>query len=337
MLKLSNKIRVKITLKSLIVAVIILAFILSIASSIFSSYQGNIKLLKEQSLETNRVYAQKLSQMVNVYLNDALKELKYSATEMAISMDDEETLFKEVNRLQKQEATFNSVVIANAEGLILAGAPIESGLKGKKITSIEGLQVIKNQKPTITKPYTTSTGRVVITISYPIFSKEGEYEGLINGTVYLHDSNFFNTILGKHYYNDGSYVFVVDSEGRIIYHQNQERVGDDVSDNEVVKRLMNGESGSQAVTNTLGVKMLAGYSSVDNTHWGVVAQTPQSVAIDSVGKKVMNTFLIELPLIILSIIIAFFAAGRITKPLENLAKITEDSIKESEMKKLNQL
>ena len=156
MLKISNKI----TLKYLIIAVIALAFLLSIASSILSSYQGNIKLLKEQSLETNRVYAQKLSQMVDVHLNNALKVLEYSAAEMANSMDDEETLFKEVNRLQQQEMTFNSVTIANAEGLVLAGAPIEFGLKGKTITSTEGLQIIKNQKPTITKPYTASTGRV---------------------------------------------------------------------------------------------------------------------------------------------------------------------------------
>lgn len=106
--------------------------------------------------------------------------------------------------------------------------------------------------------------------------------GLINGTIYLHDSNFFKMILGEHYYHDGSYVYVVDTEGRIIYHQYPKRVGDDVSDNEVVKHLMKGKSGAQAVTNTLGTKMLAGYSSVENTHWGVVAQTPQSVALKSV-------------------------------------------------------
>ncbi|RHW34052.1 GGDEF domain-containing protein [Lysinibacillus yapensis] len=333
MLKTSNKI----TLKSLIIGVIALAFLLSIASSILSSYQGTIKLLKEQSLETNRVYSQKLSQMVDVHLSNALKVLEYSSMEMASSMDDEETLIKEASRLQQQELTFNSVTIANEEGLILAGAPIEFGLKGKTITSEEGIKTIKNQKPTITKPYTASTGRVLITISYPIFSQEGRYEGLINGTIYLHDSNFFNMILGEHYYNDGSYVFVVDKEGRIIYHQNPERVGDVVSENEVVKRLMNGESGAQVVTNTLGTKMLAGYSSVENTHWGVVAQTPQSVALNSVEKLVLNMFLTGLPLLLVAIFFAIFAAGKIAKPLQSIANMTEESVKESEMEKLIQL
>ncbi|HHY73218.1 MAG TPA: diguanylate cyclase [Bacillus bacterium] len=327
----------KITLKHLIIAVIALAFLLSSVSSILSSYQGNIKLLKEQSLETNRVYALKLSQMVDLYLKSSLQILEFSAANVADSMDNEEVLFNEVNRLQLQETTFNSVVIADTEGLILAGAPEKYALKGKRITSTEGVEVIKNQKPSISNPYKAATGRMIITLSYPIFSKAGEYEGLINGTIYLHDSNFFHTILGKHYYTDGSYVFVVDSDGRIIYHQNQERVNEVVSNNEVVKHLMNGESGAQSVINTLGVKMLAGYSPIKITNWGVIAQTPQSVAIKSVGKQVLNMFLTELPLIILSMIIVIIVAGKIVKPLQSLVKITEDSIQESEMKKLKQL
>lgn len=333
MQRISNKI----TLKHLIIGVIALAFLLSSASSILSSYQGNIKLFKKQSLETNRVYAQKLSQMIDLYLNNSLQILKFSATNVAGSMDDEEVLFYEVNRIQAQEPTFNSVVIADKNGLILAGAPEKYALKGKKITSTEGLRAIKNQEPSISKPYKAATGRMLITLSYPIFSKDGEYEGLINGTIYLHESNFFHTILGKHFYTDGSYVFVVDADGRIIYHQDPERVDDVVSDNEVVKHLMNGESGAQSVKNTLGVNMLAGYSSVKITNWGVVAQTPQAVAIKSVGKQVMNMFLTELPLIILSMIIVIIVAGKIVKPLQSLAEITEDSILESEMKKLTQL
>lgn len=333
MQRISNKI----TLKLLIIAVIALAFLLSFASSLFSSYQGNNKLFKEHSLETNRVYAQKLSQMINLYLTESLQELEYSTSNVANSMDDEEVLKNEVDRLQSQGKTFNSVVIADSEGLILAGAPEKFSLKGKNITSKEGLEVIKNQEPSISNPYKAATGKVLITLSYPIFSKEGKYEGLINGTIYLHESNFLHTILGKHYYTDGSYVFVVDSEGRIIYHQDPERVDDDVSNNEVVKRLMNGESGAQAVTNTLGEDMLSGYSAVDITNWGVVAQTPKAVAIKSVGKQVMNMSLTELPLIIFSMIIVFIVAGKIVKPLQKIAEISENSIEESEMKKLNHL
>ena len=252
-------------------------------------------------------------------------------------MDDEEALFSEVNRIQLQEKTFNSVVIANPEGSIITAAPTRLNLKGAQIASKEGLKALRNQRPYISKPYKAATGRLLISLSYPIFSKEGDYKGLLTGTIYLHESNFFDLLLGKHYYSDGSYVYVVDANGRIIYHQDPKRIGDDGSKNEVVQRLMNGESGAQAVTNTLGIDMLAGFSAVKTTSWGIVSQTPKAVAIESAGNLVFDMFLMELPFILIAIIIAIIATSKITRPLQHIAQIAEDSIQESEMTKLTNL
>lgn len=319
------------------ITVIIITFLFAIASSLYSSYQKNLELLKEQSLETNRVYAQKLAQIVDVYLKDALIALEYSAKEIADDTDNEAKLLSEVNRIYEQERIFNSVTIANPEGVIVTGAPKNLNLKGTQIKSKEGLKAIKNQKPFISKPYTAATGRLLISLSYPIFSKEGDYKGLVTGTIYLHESNFFYTALGKHYYSNGSYVYVVDGKGHIIYHQDSKRIGDDGSANPVVQRLMKGESGSQAVTNTLGINMLAGFSAVKLANWGIVSQTPEAVAIESVGNLVMDTFFTELPFIVLAVIIAILATSKITKPLQNIARIAEYSVEESEMTKLTNL
>lgn len=332
-----QKLSERLTLKHLFIGVLLLAFLLSVVSSMYSSYQGNVRLLEEQTLEKNRVYALKLSQMVNLYLSDSLKRLEYSASKIANNMDDKEALMDEANRLLLQENIFNSIIIANPEGLIIEGAPKAFGLKGKQITSKERLEVIRNQKPCISPPYKSITGEFLITITYPIFSNSGEYQGVINGSIYINESNFFHKILGEHHYQDGSYVYVVDSKGQIIYHLNKDRLGDNVSENEVVKKLTLGESGAQLVTNKRGVEMLAGFSTVELTGWGVVTQTPKSVAINSVDNQVISMLLIELPLIITSMIIVFIVAGLIVKPLQNIATIAEYSIQESKMKELKQL
>lgn len=327
----------KLTLKHLIIGVIALAFLSSVASSMFSSYRGNIRLLEDETLEKNRIYAKKLSEMVNLYLENSLQTLEYSAEQIGENFDDEEVLINEANRLSQQDDTFNSVVIINPEGKILEASPKELGLKGKYIKAKERLEVIKNKKPFISNPYQAITGEILISVSYPIFSNDGEYKGIINGNIFIHDSNFFYKVLGQHHYLDGSYVYVVDSEGVIIYHQEQQLVGQNASDNAVVKRLMNGESGMQSVKNYMDNTFLAGFSTVELTNWGVVAQTPHSSAIESVGHQVLNMLLIELPLIIISMIIVFIVAGKIVKPLENIAVIAENSIQESEMKELKRL
>lgn len=326
-----------IKLRHLIIGVITLSFLLSFVSSVFSSYQGTLKSIKEHSLETNRVYAEKLSQMVDLYLQNALHTLEYSATTISNKMDDRQVLLNEVERIQSQENLFNSVVIADADGLILAGAPEEFGLTGKRIQSKEGLAVIKNQQPSISDPYKAATGKDLITISYPIFSDENQFIGMMNGTIYIYESNLLHTIFGEHTYQDGSYVYVVDSTGKIIYHQDSLRVGDDASSNEVVEKLMSGNSGAQPVTNTVGEKMFAGYSTILDTNWGVVAQTPETVAMESVGDQVNQMLLIELPLIIISMIVMLFVVRKIVKPLQEIAQIAEHSVNQNEIDKLSNL
>ncbi|HWK24269.1 MAG TPA: diguanylate cyclase [Ureibacillus sp.] len=327
----------KIKLKHLMLGLIIFAFLLFEASSLFSSYQRSIHLLENQSLEKNRVYALKLSQIVDLYLDESLQTLGYSASILADYLDDEQKLNDEVNRLFYQDDVFNSVIISNSNGLILVGAPDQYELKGKTITSNEGRKQIKIQQPSISDPYRASTGKLLITVSYPIFSSEDEYVGVINGTIYIHESNFLETILSEHHYEDGSYVYVVDSKGNIIYHLDKSRLGTDVSKNQVVQNIKNNQSGAQLVINDQNEEMLAGYSPLKKVNWGVIVQTPRDVAVESIGKQVLMTFYYDLPFLIISIIIVLVLAAIITRPLQQIAVLTENSIKVSEMGKLNEL
>ena len=170
------------------------------------------------------------------------------------------------------------------------------------------------------------TGRLIIFISYPIFSESKEYLGMVAGTIYLKEPNAFKTLLGEHYSKDGSYVYVVDSDGRVIYHQDPSRINDVVTKNKVVQAVTSGEDGAQLVENTKGVKMLAGYSAVASTGWGVVAQKPLDVALAPSFDRVQEVIIKSVPLMIVSIIIVLWAAARIANPLQQLASLTEESL-----------
>ena len=47
---------------------------------------------------------------------------------------------------------------------------------------------------------------------------------MLNGTIYLQEDNFIQNILAEHFSEDGSYVFVVDEEGTLIYHPDKNRI-----------------------------------------------------------------------------------------------------------------
>src|SRR5690606_35113242 len=127
--------------------------------------------------------------------------------------------------------------------------------------------------------YLSITDRLIICISHPIVDEDGEYLGLVGGSLYLKEANILNMILGEHFYNDGSYVYVVDEDGRIMYHQMSNRINDMVQHNAVVQKLMNKESGSARVLNSKGVDMLAGYAYVPSVGWGIVSQRPAAASL----------------------------------------------------------
>lgn len=316
----------RLKLKHLIMGVAMAAFFLTSIGSVWGGYRMNIDSIKENTLETNRVYAQKLASTADSYLNEAFQILGYSADQVRTKMDDEQILNDETERLRLQNQMFNSVVITNAKGLVLSVSPPSIEIKGEILTSIGAKEALAKKTPIISKPYEAMTGRLIIFISHPIFSESNEYLGMIAGTIYLKEPNAFKTLLGEHYSKDGSYVYVVDSDGRVIYHQDPSRINDIVTKNKVVQAVTSGKDGAQLVENTKGVKMLAGYSAVASTGWGVVAQKPLEVALAPSFDRVQEVIIKSVPLMFVSIIIVLWAAARIANPLQQLASLTEESL-----------
>ena len=74
-------------------------------------------------------------------------------------------------------------------------------------------------------------GNLLITLSHPIYSRDGRYRGYIAGSIHLRNESALQELLGRHHYQDGSYLYVVDRDGKLIYHVDPSRLGEDVSHN----------------------------------------------------------------------------------------------------------
>ncbi|WP_432362600.1 sensor domain-containing diguanylate cyclase [Sporosarcina sp. UB5] len=328
----------RLSLKYLIGLVAFVSIVLTLAASIISGYRVEQQSLIEGTLETNRVYAVKLAQSTESYLSMTLQSLEMSARYIAPFMGQEnveQTLFSEVERMKKQTNTFNSVLIVDKEGEILAGYPETLDLKGKVLDSEGGHEALKSREALISQPYISLTGRLIIFLSYPIFDGGGDYLGLVGGTIYLKEENILQHVLGEHFYEDGSYVYVVDKSGRVIYHQDPRRVNDVVLENPVVQQLVAGKSGAMEVQNTLGVEMLAGYATIPIADWGVVTQRPKEVALVPSVKMIKEMILKTIPIIVISFLVILFVSIHIAHPLTMLASYAESSIENNQGEKIN--
>ena len=196
----------KINLRKLILLLCVFSVVITLFNSFYSIYRVQRELIISNTIESNRVYAEKMAEMTDAFIESAMSQLEYSAQYLSTKMDDDTALTTEVDRLRAQTNSFNSVVVVGADGVIVSISPENLRIKGVKLKSERSLQSLKAQRPLITDPFVSPAGNYLTSLSYPIFSADGEYLGYIGGTIYLEKKNILTTLLGQHGYKDGSYL-----------------------------------------------------------------------------------------------------------------------------------
>ncbi len=217
---------------------------------------------------------------------------------------------------------FNSVALVDKSGSLRAISPRNSDIIGQKLTSQASRQALELQKPLMSEPYRAVTNRLIISVSHPVFDSSGNYNGFISGSIYLQEPNSLKKILGEQTEaKNGSYYYVVDAAGNIIYHPNSERIGDKGIKNPIVQKIVRGDSGQEEVTNTRGISFLAGYSTVPETGWGIVAQTPKQYVDQSTKRLITSMALYSIPFLIIVLALVLWLSHKLSQPLSRLAYI----------------
>ncbi|OYD26123.1 sensor domain-containing diguanylate cyclase [Oceanimonas baumannii] len=313
----------RLTLRNLMLAMAVFSVIITLCNSFYATYEVQRTLLINNTLEANRVYAAKLAELTESFIQSTRRQLAYSAGLLNNNMNNEQMLMAEARRLHEQSNAFNSVVIVNAKGIIIAASPDTLQVKGVQLSSANARQSLQAQAPLITDPFVSPSGNYIISLSHPMFSDNGDYLGYVAGTIYLQRSNILGEILGKHYYQDGSYLYVVDKHKTLIYHPEEQYIGERVSNNAAIDTVLAGKEGVLNVVNSHDVDMLTGFAPVASTHWGIVAQRPKEATLASINNHLFNVFVKSIPIALLTLAGIWLSAIFISRPLWQLAKSAE--------------
>ncbi|ROT46318.1 PDC sensor domain-containing protein [Pusillimonas sp. NJUB218] len=186
----------KIDLRRLILFLALASLLLTLTNSLFASFRVQKTSLIEGTLEGNHAYATKIASSVQELLGSAQQQLQYSAKVLSTQLQDPNFVEAEAKRVQQQTDTFNSVVIADETGLVLATDP-NLGLQGQTLSSEGSILARQVRAPLISPPFVAQTGRLLITISHPIFDNSNVYRGYISGTIYLQQASILSHMLGN--------------------------------------------------------------------------------------------------------------------------------------------
>ena len=313
----------KVNLATLLTGLVCASVILTIMIMIISSYQSEKKSLTQTYLALNYSKSSKISDSVD----SLFKSMRLSLEDTAEFLSKKNTLSdqeiqEQLELLRNNSRYFNSLSWIDETGLVRNIAPLSIGLKGQTITTGKTKIVLDAKEPVLTAPYTGPSGRLLVLMSQPLYDQDGNYKGMIGGSIYLQEENVLNEILGNDATEEnGSYYYVVGPDGTLLFHPDQDRLGEEIKGNPVIRKLMNGQSGQEQVTNTQNTPMLAAYNVIPETGWGVVQQTPVSFMEDLLIDHIQKLAARVLPPFILLLLLCIFIARKLAAPFIRLADV----------------
>jgi len=308
-------------IKTLIVFLAFLVMFITLVNTLYASYKVQKYQLIRHTLDTNHAYTQKLASATDDLINAAFEQLGYAAKIIGHNFSDKSVLMREAERLQLQTKTFNSVTVVNSEGLILAASSNRLNIIGLTLTVGGGPEAIAAKKPLVGTPHLTRMGELLLLISYPIFDASGKYLGYVGGSIYLKKESILNELLGQHFHQDGSYIYVVDKNKQLIYHPDPDKVGQHILNNTAINKVIDNQNGSIQIINSSGIQMLAGFSPITTANWGVVAQRPLKATLSSLDELMIQVIYYTLPLGLFTLVLIWILANSISRPICQLSAI----------------
>lgn len=112
----------------------------------------------------------------------------------------------------------------------------------------------------------------VVAVAVPILSNQGEFRGTLAGLFQVgthRTSAFYGGIVKLRLGQNGN-TFLVDGSGRVIYHPDEARIGQQVGDQLDVAQVLKGQAGYIRTRDATGVDILATFAPVPGTSWGLV-------------------------------------------------------------------
>ncbi|MDQ9090215.1 sensor domain-containing diguanylate cyclase [Pseudoalteromonas haloplanktis] len=332
-----SRFNIHLDLKKLILCLAVSVTVITFLNGFYSSYQVQKQQLQQQTFRNHKAYAEKLVSATERFLLAAQQQLAFSAKILATQFTNENTLNQETQRLLLQTDSFNSTVVVDKQGVVLDISPSSLKLKGQSLDSDGAQQALDNKKPMISEPYISAAGNLIIFISHPVFNSKGEYLGYIGGSLYLKQTGILHDLLQVHYHQDGSYLYVVDKNRRLLYHPNVTRIGEQVFNNPVIEAVLRGESGAQQVKNSQNIMMLAGFAPLKIAPWGIVTQRSFSATYAPLDGLMMNVLYRTLPIGLATFVFIWVVARLISKPLRQLAETAHTLDKPSTSQQLKQV
>jgi signal transduction histidine kinase len=219
---------------------------------------------------------------------------------------------------------FNAgVILVDKYGQVLTSTPSITDPLGASVDQQHFFVRVREDKKTIFSDVLVDkrTGQDMVVIAVPILDDLGEFKGALLGTIHLHTTPLSDPIL-KLSVGDEGFAYMVDSQGRAIFHPDPYEVGLDFSNREAVTRVIAGEAGGLLWESPSGERLVQGFAPVEGTGWGLIVREPWESVIEPVRHfETVAGAAVAFALLITALLL-WRGTLRITSPIRSLVTQT---------------
>jgi len=187
------------------------------------------------------------------------------------------------------------VVVLDTFGIVTAAHPLRPDVVGQDWSDRDHFrQMLRFPGPVFSDVISDGPRETeVIEVAVPITGDQSQFLGSIVGVFDLRAtsiSTFYSGILRLRIGNGGS--FIVDGNGKVIYHDDRDQVGADFGDQQPVTQVLLGEVGAIRNQNQQGTDQVSAFAPILGTPWGLV--TEESWASLTSGSRNTQRYLVLL-------------------------------------------
>ncbi|MDX1613407.1 MAG: GAF domain-containing protein [Candidatus Promineifilaceae bacterium] len=230
-----------------------------------------------------------------------------------------------LEQFEQRFAIFDGgVVILDTFGRVQATQPTRPDIAGADWSDRDAFRrLVRTGRPVVSDMVFDGPSRSpVVLMLVPVFGSQGEFVGAVAGMLRLGATSisaFYGEIV-KLRLGESGLTYLVDGQGRILYHSDISRVGRNQADQAIVQRVLAGETGAERTRDRQGEVIVAGYAPVPGTSWGLVTQERWD-DLTSSYREYQRFLLILLALgVLVPAVVVGVGVRRITRPIQELSQ-----------------
>lgn len=265
--------------------------LMAVASVNYFAYRKVAEtLILERDEEVTRLAAGQIATSLNEYANLLTVEARSTLLGEGEQLYQQAALASARNRL----AIFDGgIVLLNSFGVVVAAEPEHTDLLGADWSHQAFFpQVLRTGRPVFSDTIAQGIdGQPVVAIVVPVYGDQDQLAGTLVGMFQLGAtsiSTFYGDIVRLRFGRHGI-AYLVDGSGKVIYHSNGSKIGEDFSAEPVVQQLLGqvlqGEPfsaervGAIRTHDRAGNEIVAGFAQIPGADWGLVTETSWSTLL----------------------------------------------------------